>query len=266
MFELPTIFRKKTSQLIHIVALPIFFFAFMLIYRPFDVYSDFSLGRFSFGVNVTLISCVIFGSVSILRALFCLIRNRIDWITYFFWCILEMTVTVFFVALYVWLMDRCTDAYFIVVARACAWIYTVLIYPYVIISLAFFLVSQYRSSHTQTESSESKIKFYDERKSLKLVVLSSSVLYIAAEENYVNINYLEGDNIKSYLLRTTMKSIESLCNEHGLLRCHRSYYINREHIKALRKDKEGVIIAELDHATTPIPVTKRYYDDVSAAL
>ena len=61
-----------------------------------------------------------------------------------------------------------------------------------------------------------------------------------------------------------MKSIEELCAEFGLLRCHRSYYVNPVHIKALRKERDGVILAELDvDMAQDVPVTKRYYDALS---
>jgi len=142
----------------------------------------------------------------------------------------------------------------------------VLIYPYVIITLSLFLVAQYRQSQID-EKQESKIRFYDERKNLKLVVAASSILYIEAEENYIKICYLDGQQLNEYMLRRSMKSVEPLCAEYGLLRCHRSYYVNPMHIKALRKEREGVIVAELDVETVGnIPVTKRYYDDLSSHI
>ena len=48
---------------------------------------------------------------------------------------------------------------------------------------------------------------------------------------------------------------------------HRSYLINPVHVKVLRKDKEGVVYAELDAPEVQhIPVTKRYYASVSSLL
>ena len=63
-----------------------------------------------------------------------------------------------------------------------------------------------------------------------------------------------------------MKAIDELCQDHGLLRCHRSFYVNPVHVKVLRKDREGVIFAELDADTRHIPVTKRYYDRLAELL
>lgn len=265
MSELPSNFRRIASQAIHVVAMPLAFFAFILIYRPFNVVSRLELGHFSFGVNLTLIACIIFGSMLIMRTIFYLVRRRIDSLTYFFWCIFEMVVTTFFVALYVWLMDRTVDPYFLVVSRVSGVIFSVLIFPYVIVTLSLYLAAL---SRARTEpSEEQRMRFYDERHNLKLVVTAQAVLYIEAEENYVNVHYLDEDKVRNYLIRTSMKAIEELCTTHGLLRCHRSYYLNPSRVKVLRKDREGVIMAELDAPQThEIPVTKRYYDAISAAL
>lgn len=265
MLELPAHFQKWTSQAIHIAAMPLAFFAFMLIYRPFEVIVTMRLGSLSFGVNLTLISCIIFGSMLLMRGIFYLLRHRIDRLTYFFWCLLEMTVAAFFAALYVWLMDRCVDPYLLVVSRTLGWVVSVLIFPYVIITLALSLVAQYRN--TPEEQEAVRLRFYDERKNLKLVVAAEAVLYIAAEENYINVHYVDGDEIRNYLIRTSMRSVEGLCAEGGLLRCHRSYYLNPRRVKVLRKDREGAIFAELDRAAAKdIPITKRYYDQIAAAI
>ena len=245
--------------------MPLSFFAFMLIYRPFGVVEAMQLGALSFGVNLTLISCIIFGSTLLMRGCFYLLRHRIDKLTYFFWCLLEMTVAAFFTALYVWLMERTVDPYFLVVSRTLSWTVSVLIFPYVIITLALFLVAQYRNQPKEQEAA--RLRFYDERKNLKLVVTTESVLYIAAEENYINVHYIDGEVIRNYLIRTSMRSIEGLCAEGGLLRCHRSYYLNPRRVKVLRKDREGSIFAELDLTQAKdIPVTKRYYDQIAAAI
>ena len=64
-----------------------------------------------------------------------------------------------------------------------------------------------------------------------------------------------------------MRSIEELCLNNNILRCHRSYYVNVEHIRILRHDKEGIIYIELDNPEARhIPVTKRYYEQVSSML
>ena len=265
MTDLPAVFRKPTSQVIHALAIPLAFFAFVLIYRPFNLGEELLLGRFSFGVNLTLIACIIFGSMALMRVLFHLVRERINQPLYFGWCLLEITVAALFVALYVWLMRRCVEPYFVELTKLYGQLFSVLLIPYVITGMALVLVERY-SQPIEEPSQELKMRFYDERKNLKLVVTTASVLYIAAQENYVQVFYLEGERVRDYLVRASMRSIEELCAENGLKRCHRSYYLNPAHVKTLRREKEGVIVAELDVAGQEVPVTKRYYDDLVAIL
>lgn len=266
MLQLPSVFQTKSAQLIHVAAMPLVFFAFMVIYRPFHIEEQLMIGSFPFGVHLVLLSCIIFGTMFIMRGIYYFMRRRIDKLTYFFWVILEMVVASFFVALYAWLMDRLAEPYFLVLSRTLTWVLPVLIYPYVIITLAFFLVAQYRYNRLE-ERQEQKMRFYDGRKNLKLVVPASSILYISAEENYVNITYLDGTQLCEYMVRSSMKSIESLCAEYGLLRCHRSYFVNLTHVKALRKEREGVIVAQIDiDLAKDIPVTKRYYEALSERI
>ena len=71
----------------------------------------------------------------------------------------------------------------------------------------------------------------------------------------------------AFVLRSSMKSIEELCASHSLVRCHRSYIVNPEHVRILRKDSRGLLFADLD---TPepvsVPVTKTYYDRLAELI
>ena len=114
---------------------------------------------------------------------------------------------------------------------------------------------------------DSLMRFYDNTQKLKLMIASSAVLYIEAAENYVHVRYMEGDHLKDFPLRASMKSLEELMQKHGLVRCQRSYYINPQHIKVLRRDKEGMISAELDIPNQKsIPVSPKYYDSLAKWL
>ena len=111
------------------------------------------------------------------------------------------------------------------------------------------------------------MRFYDERHNLKIVLPAQSILYIQADFNYVNIYYVEGGKLRNYVLRNSMKAIDALCQENGLLRCQRSYYVNPQHVTVLRKEKEGVIYAQLDvDQAQHIPVTKKYYEKLAEML
>ena len=64
-----------------------------------------------------------------------------------------------------------------------------------------------------------------------------------------------------------MKSFEADARKHGLVRCHRSYYVNPRHIKVLSRDKEGIIYTEFTRDDVGrIPVSKQYYDQLADLL
>ena len=261
MLNLPASFRKPTSQAIHVVAVPLAFLAFVLIYRPFNLAEQLQLGRFSFGVNLTLIACIIFGSMLLMRTVFHFVRNRIDRLTYYFWCLLEITISALFAALYVWLMARCADPYFMVVARVYGWLFPILIFPYVITAMALFLVDRYRMPVAEPEEDQ-KMRFYDDRNNLKLVVSVADVLAISAEENYIKVHYLAEGKLKSYLVRSSMKSIEDVCLQKGLVRCHRSYMVNVMKINHIKKGGKARYIVLTNDEIKPIPVSKSYFKNL----
>ena len=111
------------------------------------------------------------------------------------------------------------------------------------------------------------IRFYDDQKRLKLVVSSEAVLYIEAEENYVHVVHLDNGKIRDFELRCSMRSLEDVLKRHGLVRCHRSYFLNAAHVDLLKKDANGYALAQLDQeGAREIPVSKRYYQTVTALL
>ena len=78
---------------------------------------------------------------------------------------------------------------------------------------------------------------------------------------------MDADRVKEFMLRASMKSVENTVANHGLIRCHRSYFVNPKFVKLLRKNREGMISAELLHPEVPsIPVSKQYYDTIAALL
>ena len=58
-----------------------------------------------------------------------------------------------------------------------------------------------------------------------------------------------------------------LSNYRGLVRCHRSFFLNAAHVALVKKDPGGYAVAQLDQdGAREIPVSKRYYQSVTALL
>ena len=265
MNRVPRVFRRFIPQLLHMFILPVFFFAFMLVYHPFDIV-DF-IGKEWFGVHLTIVSCIIFLSSVLSRLLYYFLPLSINYSLYSVWCLAEIIFMSFFSALYIWLVLHRPVPYFETLTLAFKYISLTLVFPYVILAISMRLADFNRSANESEEESSRRMRFYDEKHNLKIVLLAQSVLYIEADVNYVNIYYTDNGKVRKYVLRSSMKAIDELCQENGLLRCQRSYYVNPQHVKVLRKEREGIIYAELDAAEIMrIPVTKRYYDRLAEML
>ena len=107
------------------------------------------------------------------------------------------------------------------------------------------------------------IGFSDEKGELKISVMLENVLYIDSADNYITINYLNKLKLSRFVVRNTLKRFEETQSQASpLVRCHRSYVVNLDRVKVLRKTKDGIFL-ELDTENPPdIPVSKTYYESV----
>lgn len=263
MKDIPQLFKEFWSQILYFIGVPSFFIIFVALYRPLSFYTYLDLGRGIFTLNVSICTAIVFGVLVASRlAYYYINKNAVfTWLIYTLWCILEWILVVLFSALYITLMSKGGQVYFEAVVNCLGYFPTVLIYPYAIVTLILMVFSEERkNSENESKDDGQLMRFFDENQRLKLVIDSSAVLYIEAKQNYVHIYYMEGDKLKMYSLRNSMSKIEQVSSDHGLVRCHRSYYINPSHVKLLGKDSASMIYAEIDIAKADkIPVSKRYY-------
>lgn len=267
MSGFPTIFRRFIPQLLYMIVLPIFCFAFLLIYRPLNVHNF--LGTEYFGIHITLVSCIMFLSLVLLRLLYYFLPlTKLNYASYIAWCLGEIIFISFFVAIYLWLVLYPDQPYLEMLSVSFKYVTLISVIPYVILSLSLRIYAYHEKMLYSTDpTGHKRIRFYDEKHNLKIVLASESIQYISAEENYVRIYYLEHSKARNYVLRSSMKALEEVCLDNGLVRCHRSYFVNPQHIKTLRKEQEGVVYAELDASELQhVPVSKRYMEALSALL
>jgi DNA-binding LytR/AlgR family response regulator len=106
------------------------------------------------------------------------------------------------------------------------------------------------------------IIFNDEKGEFKLSVLSDQILYLESADNYVKINYLNKGKLVHFMLRNTLKNLEEAFSGTSMVRCHRSYVVNFDKVKVLRKEKDGIFLALDEERVPDIPVSKTYTDKV----
>ena len=266
MSKLPTIFATLRSNLSFVVVIPVFWLSFVLLYQPSKLLDLLNMGDSMLNFNTTIIMCIVLGVMIISRGVFMAIHHtlKMNWWKMVVWELVELLTMSLFTALYLTLMYHGEYTYFFMTGQCLYHLLLITIFPYIIFNLSFAYVSLLEQD---TMFDDSLMRFYDNTQKLKLMIASSAVLYIEAAENYVHVRYIEGDHLKDFPLRASMKSLEELMQKHGLVRCQRSYYINPQHIKVLRRDKEGMISAELDIPNQKsIPVSPKYYDSLAKWL
>ena len=259
--------KTYKSQLLYILLIPAFFVGFSFLYGPFDMKEYYQAGGMGFGFHFVMLATILMAVLALTRLVFSALYKHIPflWWHYTIWCFGEVFVYSFFMALYTALFKGSGYNYFAVLSLCFKFAYLILVYPYLYLILIQIILN--KDSDLNAEPAETLVKFYDEHKRLKLTIDPAAVISIQADANYVIIRYMDSDRVKEFMLRTSMKNIENTIAQHGLVRCHRSYFVNPKFIKLLSKNKEGMITAELLHPEVPsIPVSKQYYDTIAALL
>jgi len=89
------------------------------------------------------------------------------------------------------------------------------------------------------------------------VVSLGNLLYLESEDNYVNVVYLEGDQPRSHLIRSSLKRLEDIFVEPDLARCHRSFIVNLERVRSCRGNRHGLHL-KLAGMGGIVPVSRTY--------
>ena len=110
---------------------------------------------------------------------------------------------------------------------------------------------------------EKRITLFDNSGALKFSITSDNLYFIESDDNYVQVWYVDGSGqLKQYMLRCRLKTIEDSFADSDLVRCHRKYVINIKKVKILTSEKDGYYV-DLDlESTDPIPVSKTYEQQV----
>ena len=148
-----------------------------------------------------------------------------------------------------------------------------IVFPYVI----YWLTMQLSDRDLRLQQAQSKIlelsrgiernegsmiRFTDEKGNVKLVVGTDRVICLESAGNYVTVCYDDESKLVRYSLRNTLKGLETIASNNGLVRCHRSYFVNLSHIRTLKRTTQGVF-AEIDHpGIEDIPVSKSYASEL----
>jgi len=271
MNKISDTYFKSEIILSYVVLMPIFSFFFMIGFKPFNLTEALELGVSQYAFICAIIMAIQLVVNALSRSFMYIFRKHTDisMFRYMFWEFCEVIVLSMFISLFIWLITKRYSPYFSILPSVILYSVSILVFPYVILSLiaenktkALQLAESYETIEKYQNGTigadRSPVHFTDEKGRMKLMVTADSILYIEGADNYVNICYLESGKMTRFSLRNTMQAINEICINNNLVRCHRSYYVNLRKVRILKKDKE-MLYAELEHEGAPrIPVSKTY--------
>jgi hypothetical protein len=258
----------------NIVRLIIFTSLFALVF--INIYSPFGADRW---FNLTRLEFLTYSSLVILTGVLVVVISRIImYLTgrkyiikiwqYLAWIFAEIMLMSLFYALFGKFVLKDSRILTDLVKLSARNTALVLLLPYSIMWLYFSWRDKKEQIERMTDiqsfsgNVRDMIPFYDEKSVLRFSVKKENLLFIESAENYVSICYLNKEKISKYLLRETLKKIEENFAGTEIIRCHRSYIVNFEKVRVIRKDRDGLKL-ELDSPSVmDIPVSKTYVDSV----
>ena len=262
-YKIPVVIR-------FILAVPLFYFLFVLAYDPFDLSEFLAAGRGLFTLYLIVSTLIILGVMLLSRLLLFLLRRVLDlnWPLYILWCVGEVTACALFMSIPMGICWAGEFTYFYTLGRCFLYLALILVFPMALITMGVQIhVLEKQAALAPTVDERSLIRFYDEQQRVKLIVASDAVLYIECEENYVHIYHLDNGRVREFVLRSSMRALEEVLGRHGLVRCHRSFFVNPAHVDLVRRDSNGYVVAQLDReGLRSVPVSKRYYEALTALL
>lgn len=260
--------KRNSVQLILLTAL--FALVFINIYKPFSSSGWYPVSEFTFFV---------FSSLIILTGVLVVVVSRIvmyyrgrkygvsKW-GYALWILLEIGFMALFYTLYTLKLNPENE-----------WVQTfkesvvntslVLLLPYSGLHLYFSYREKERLLRRLEEGREDAaaplavFSFYDEKGEMRLSVKRMNLLYLESADNYVCVWYLNKGIVAKFLLRNSLKRMEEELAGTHVLRCHRSFMVNFDQVKVMRREKEGIFL-ELGIERVPdIPISKTYSEKVT---
>lgn len=110
---------------------------------------------------------------------------------------------------------------------------------------------------------DKKITLFDNSGALKFSISSENLYFIESDDNYIKVWYSDcSGQMRQYMLRCRLKTVEDSFAGSDLVRCHRKYIVNITKVRILKAEKEGYKISlGIDGAGT-IPISRTYEQNV----
>lgn len=117
----------------------------------------------------------------------------------------------------------------------------------------------------KSPSEEQRITLFDNSGALKFDISPDNLFLIESDDNYIQVWYTDSSaEMRKYMLRCRLKTVEESFSGSDLVRCHRKYIVNIRKVRVLSSGKDGYVMELESDATPRIPVSKTYEQAVLA--
>jgi DNA-binding LytR/AlgR family response regulator len=200
-------------------------------------------------------------------------RRQLNYWRYVLWVFLEILVMAFVYSIYVKFILSDPRDFMEIASLSMKNTSLIILLPYTILWLFF---SWQDKSHklqeleeqdtTPTNTKNVMIPFKDEKGTLRLSVQNADLLYIEAADNYVTIHYYFGEKVQKFMVRNSMRYYEEQFKGSNIIRCHRSYMVNLDKVRIIRKEKDGLHLEIDSKPPISLLVSKTYIPGVMEAF
>lgn len=283
--HIPQLLYRYTQQAVIVSAMAVAAMLCIVIFRPFNIYEslDFLVsGALSGWIDSTedafyLASAivVIIGVVLVSISRLVMVRSRhlaLTYKGYIAWCLVEFAI----VAL---VITTCSASWFHpdntgfvhLFANVLGRTSCILFVPYAFCLLYIIIIDKTQQINKLNENIRNEennlqrayVLFYDDHNEMRLSVKREDLVMIESADNYICVWYINNDSVKKVMVRNTMKRIAEQLADTSVQRCHRSYMVNMDRVKVLRRDKDGVFIEFGIEGIFDVPISRTYITTIT---
>lgn len=282
MTPIPSFIYKKSNQITMIIFVPLFALVFINIYRPLEFdkidthfLSSLNISR-ELAVQLITILMILVGMaiVAISRSIMGWYTGRrkraLSYVAYISWVAFEILLMAGVFTIMALFTETGKDV-ITLFHNSLMKTVLILLIPYVLCYIYFIWqerVLQLRTirerlAENETVLQSAYVHILDEKGDMRLSVRRENLLLIESADNYLYVWYLNNNMPKKQLVRNTMKLMSEQLKEGRIVRCHRSYMVNVDAIKVLRREKEGFFIELGVDGVPDVPISKTYADNIN---
>lgn len=282
MSAIPSFIYKRSNQIAMIIFVPIFALLFITIYRPFNFeHIDEDTGLLTW-LNISrevLVQLITLGFIFVGMAVVAVSRwimgvytrkRELSYMQYISWVafeILIMALIFTIAALFTDTPKPVTTLFYNSLVKTIL----ILLIPYVMCYIYFIWqerVAQLRLirerlAEDETALQAAYVQIYDEKGEMRLSVRREHLFLLESADNYVCVWYINNNSPKKVLVRNTLTKVAKQLESTHIQRCHRSYIINLDLIKVMRREKEGIFVEFGVEGVPDVPISKTYVESIN---